>query len=82
MVGGLVVLLGMGVFQLALVLYVRNALISDASEGARLGARRAPRSTRERLARATSSPATSTGRMHRASPRRGRRPRRASRSSK
>ena len=39
MVGGLVVLLGMGVFQLALVLYVRNALISDASEGARLGAR-------------------------------------------
>ncbi len=39
MVGGLVVLLGMGIFQLALVLYVRNALISDASEGARLGAR-------------------------------------------
>jgi hypothetical protein len=39
MVGGLVVLLGMGVLQLALVLYVRNALISDASEGARLGAR-------------------------------------------
>jgi hypothetical protein len=39
MVGGLVVLLGMGVFQLALVLYVRNALISDASAGARLGAR-------------------------------------------
>ena len=39
MVGGLVVLLGMGVFQLALVLYVRNALIADASEGARLGAR-------------------------------------------
>jgi TadE-like protein len=39
MVGGLVVLLGMGVFQLALVLYVRNALVSDASEGARLCAR-------------------------------------------
>jgi hypothetical protein len=39
MVGGLVVLLGMGVFQLALVLYVRNALVADASEGARLGAR-------------------------------------------
>ena len=39
LVSGLVVLLGMGVFQLALVLYVRNALISDASEGARLGAR-------------------------------------------
>lgn len=39
MVGGLVVLLGMGIVQLALVLYVRNALISDASEGARLGAR-------------------------------------------
>jgi hypothetical protein len=29
----------MAVVQLALVLYVRNALISDASEGARLGAR-------------------------------------------
>jgi hypothetical protein len=39
MVGGLVVLLGMGIVQLALALYVRNALISDASEGARLGAR-------------------------------------------
>ena len=39
MVGGLVVLLGMGIFQLALVLYVRNTLISNASEGARLGAR-------------------------------------------
>ncbi len=39
MVGGLVVLLGMGIVQLALVLYVRNALISNASEGARLGAR-------------------------------------------
>jgi TadE-like protein len=39
MVSGLVVLLGMAVFQLALALYVRNALISDASEGARLGAR-------------------------------------------
>lgn len=39
MVGALVVLLGMGVVQLALVLYVRNALVSDASEGARLGAR-------------------------------------------
>ncbi|MEP6650334.1 MAG: TadE family protein [Lapillicoccus sp.] len=39
MVGGLVVLLGMGLVQLALVLYVRNALISDACEGARLGAR-------------------------------------------
>ena len=39
MVGGLVVLLGMGLFQLGLALYVRNALISSASEGARLGAR-------------------------------------------
>ncbi len=39
MVAGLVVLLGMAVFQLALALYVRNALISNASEGARLGAR-------------------------------------------
>ncbi len=39
MVSGLVVVLGMGIFQLGLVLYVRNALISSASEGARLGAR-------------------------------------------
>lgn len=39
MVSGLVLLLGVGVFQLALVLYVRNTLISCASEGARLGAR-------------------------------------------
>ncbi len=39
MVAGLVVVLGMAVFQLALALYVRNALISNASEGARLGAR-------------------------------------------
>ena len=39
MVGGLVVILGMGLFQLGLALYVRNALISSASEGARLGAR-------------------------------------------
>ncbi len=39
MVAGLVVLLGMAVFQLALALYVRNALISNASQGARLGAR-------------------------------------------
>ena len=39
MVGALVIVLGMGIVQLALVLYVRNALISDASEGARLGAR-------------------------------------------
>jgi Flp pilus assembly protein TadG len=39
MVSGLVLVLGMGVFQLALVLYVRNSLISCASEGARLGAR-------------------------------------------
>jgi Flp pilus assembly protein TadG len=39
MVSSLVLVLGMGVFQLALVLYVRNSLISCASEGARLGAR-------------------------------------------
>jgi hypothetical protein len=39
MVAALVVLLGMAVFQFALALYVRNALIADASEGARLGAR-------------------------------------------
>jgi hypothetical protein len=50
MVAGLVVLLGMAVFQLALALYVRNALIADASEGARLGAR------------AGSSPAEGAGR--------------------
>jgi len=35
----LVVVLAMGVFQLALGLYVRNALIAAAAEGARLGAR-------------------------------------------
>lgn len=39
MVSGLVLLLGVGVFQLGLALYVRNTLISCASEGARLGAR-------------------------------------------
>lgn len=39
MVSILVVVLGMGVLQLALVLYVRNTLISCASEGALLGAR-------------------------------------------
>ena len=39
MVSGLVLVLGMGVFQLAVALYVRNSLISSASEGARLGAR-------------------------------------------
>lgn len=39
MVSGLVLVLGMGVFQLAVALYVRNSLISCASEGARLGAR-------------------------------------------
>lgn len=39
MVSGLVLVLGMGVLQLAFALYVRNSLISCASEGARLGAR-------------------------------------------
>lgn len=39
MVSGLVVLLFMTVFQLGLVLHIRNTLISCASEGARLGAR-------------------------------------------
>lgn len=39
MVSGLVLLLGVGVFQLGLALSVRNTLISCASEGARLGAR-------------------------------------------
>jgi hypothetical protein len=39
MVSGLVVLLFMAVFQLGLVLHIRNTLIACASEGARLGAR-------------------------------------------
>jgi hypothetical protein len=39
MVSGLVLLLGVGVFQLGLVLYVRNTLIACAAEGARMGAR-------------------------------------------
>lgn len=39
MVAGLVVFLFMAVFQLGLVLHIRNTLISCASEGARLGAR-------------------------------------------
>lgn len=39
MVSGLVLGLGVSVFQLGLALYVRNTLISCASEGARLGAR-------------------------------------------
>lgn len=39
MVSGLVVVLFMAVFQLGLVLHIRNTLISCASEGARLGAR-------------------------------------------
>lgn len=39
MVAGLLLLVAMGVFQLGLALYVRNSLISAASEGARFGAR-------------------------------------------
>lgn len=39
MVSGLVLGLGVSVFQLGLALYVRNTLISCAFEGARLGAR-------------------------------------------
>ncbi|WP_353953122.1 TadE family protein [Knoellia sp. S7-12] len=39
MTSGLVVFLFMAVFQLGLVLHIRNTLISCASEGARLGAR-------------------------------------------
>ena len=39
MVSALVVVLGMGVFQLGLVVHVRNTLIAAAAEGARLGAR-------------------------------------------
>ena len=39
MVSALVVFLFMAVFQLGLVLHIRNTLISCASEGARLGAR-------------------------------------------
>lgn len=39
MVSGLLLFVTMAVFQLALVLYIRNTLISSASEGARYGAR-------------------------------------------
>ncbi len=39
MVSVLVLVLGIGVLQLGLLLYVRNTLVSGASEGARLGAR-------------------------------------------
>lgn len=39
MVAALVLVLGLGVFQVGLLLYVRNSLISSAAEGARLGAR-------------------------------------------
>lgn len=39
MVSGLVITLAMGTIQLGLGLFVRNSLISSASEGARLGAR-------------------------------------------
>lgn len=39
MVSALVVVLGMGVFQLGLVVHVRNTLIAAAAEGARFGAR-------------------------------------------
>jgi Flp pilus assembly protein TadG len=39
MVAGLLLFVAMGVFQLGLALYVRNSLISAASEGARIAAR-------------------------------------------
>ncbi|GAA2487900.1 hypothetical protein GCM10009858_27380 [Terrabacter carboxydivorans] len=39
MVAALLLFVAMGVFQLGLALYVRNTLISAASEGARYGAR-------------------------------------------
>jgi Flp pilus assembly protein TadG len=39
MVAALLLFVALGVFQLGLALYVRNTLISAASEGARLGAR-------------------------------------------
>ena len=39
MVAALLLFVAMGVFQLGLALYVRNTLISAASEGARFGAR-------------------------------------------
>ena len=39
MVAALLLCVAMGVFQLGLALYVRNTLISAASEGARFGAR-------------------------------------------
>lgn len=39
MVSGLLLFVAMAVFQLGLVLYIRNTLIASASEGARFGAR-------------------------------------------
>lgn len=39
MVAALLLVVGLGVFQLGLALYVRNTLIAAASEGARYGAR-------------------------------------------
>ena len=39
MVSSLVLLLGIGVFQLGLLLHVRNTLVACAAEGARAGAR-------------------------------------------
>ncbi|PID97235.1 MAG: pilus assembly protein TadE [Actinomycetales bacterium] len=39
MVASLVLLLGMGLFQLGLILHVRNTVIACAAEGARAGAR-------------------------------------------
>lgn len=38
LVSGLLLLLAMGVFQVALVLHARNVLVADAAEGARFGA--------------------------------------------
>lgn len=52
MVSALLVLVAMGVFQLALLLHVRNVVLSSASEGARRAAR-ADSTTAEGVARAT-----------------------------
>ncbi|MGO4599493.1 TadE family protein [Terrabacter sp. 2RAF25] len=60
MVAALLLFVAMGVFQLGLALYVRNTLISSASEGARYGAR-ADASPGDGVARAQALITTSLG---------------------
>ena len=60
MVAALLLFVAMGVFQLGLALYVRNTLISAASEGARYGAR-ADASPSDGVARAEALIRTSLG---------------------